>query len=146
MPAIRLAIQPIYAMTTRHEINFDGLGMYASVDEDSISLCVLIASGFADFEVRIRLNEKDLRVLQADSERAAFLQAALHQPFQLRQTALTEIEQRKYLDIILHASVAELERFLTALDHGVANGAISNMLRITRGRDQQTMRNGRWFL
>lgn len=133
-------------MTTRHEINFDGLGMYAFVDEDSTSLCVLIASGFADFEVRIRLNEKDLRVLQTDSERAAFLQAALHQPFQLRQTALTEIEQRKYLDIILHASVAEVERFLTVLDHGVANGAISNMLRMTRGRDQQTMRNGRWFL
>lgn len=132
-------------MMTPNVFDFDELRMYASVDDDGASLFVSIASGFADFEVRVPINEKDLQVLQTDSERLALLQAALHHPFQLRQTALSEIEQRKYLDIILHSSVAEVETFLTTLDHGSANGAISNMMRITRGRNHQTMRSGRWF-
>ena len=132
-------------MTTPSEFDFEGLRMYAAVDENSATLFVSIASGFADFEVKVPLKEKDLQVLRTDPERSAFLQAALHHPFQLRETALSEIEQRKYLDIILHSPSAEVEAFLTTLDHGSANGAISNMLRITRGRNQQAMRSGKWF-
>lgn len=132
-------------MTTPSELDFEGLRMYASVDAIDAYLFVAISSGFAEFEVQIRLAEKDLHVLRTDSERSAFLQAALHHPFQLRETALSEMEQRRYLDIILHSSVAEVEAFLTALDHGPANGAISNMMRITRRRDQQSMRSGTWF-
>lgn len=119
--------------------------MRAAVDANGVSLFVLISSGFADFEVKVALEEKDLQVLQTDSERSAFLQAALHQPFQVRETALSEVEQRRYLDIILHSPVADVEKFLTTLDHGSANGAISNMLRITRGRNQQVLRSGAWF-
>jgi len=119
--------------------------MYATVDAIDTCLFVSISSGFAEFEVQVRLAEKDLHVLRNDSERSAFLQAALHHPFQLQETALSEIEQRRYLDIILHSPVAEVEAFLTALDHGPANGAISNMMRITQSRDQQTMRSGTWF-
>ncbi|OYQ42672.1 hypothetical protein CHU94_01590 [Rhodoferax sp. TH121] len=132
-------------MTTPSEFEFEGLRMHAAVDATGASLFVSIASGFAEFEVKVPLAEKDLQVLQADSERSAFLQAALHHPFQLRETALSEIEQRRYLDIILHSPVADVEAFLTTLDHGLANGAISNMLRITRGRNQQAMRSGAWF-
>ena len=132
-------------MKTPNELAFDKLRMYASVDENGASLFVSIASGFVDFEVRVLINNNDLQILKTDSERAAFLQAALHHPFQLRQTALSKIEQRKYLDTILHSSAAEVERFLTTLDHGSANGAISNMLKITLGRNQQTMRSGKWF-
>lgn len=119
--------------------------MHAVVDATGASLFVSVASGFAEFEVKVSLVEKDLQVLRTDSERSAFLQAALHHSFQLRETALSEIEQRRYLDIILHSPVADVESFLTTLDHGLANGAISNMLRITRGRNQQAMRNGAWF-
>jgi hypothetical protein len=132
-------------MTTPSEFEFEGLRMRAAVDATGASLFVSIASGFAEFEVKVPLAEKDLQVLQTDSKRSAFLQAALHQPFQLRETALSEIEQRKYLDIILHAPVADVEAFLTTLDHGLANGAISNMLSITRGRNQQALRSGAWF-
>jgi hypothetical protein len=132
-------------MTTPREIVFEGLQMRAAVDANDASLFVLISSGFADFEVKVALEEKDLQVLQTDSERSAFLQAALHQPFQVRETALSEVEQRRYLDIILHSPVADVENFLTTLDHGSANGAISNMLRITRGRNPQVLRSGAWF-
>ena len=132
-------------MTTTSEFDFEGLRMYAVVDAIDACLFLSISSGFAEFEVQVRLTEKDLNVLRADPERSAFLQAALHHPFQLRETALSEVEQRRYLDIILHSSVPEVEVFLTALDHGSANGAISNMMRITRSRDQQTMRSGTWF-
>ncbi len=132
-------------MTTLSEFIFEGLRMYVAVDATGASLLVSIASGFAEFDIKVPLQEKDLKVLRTDSERSAFLQAALHHPFQLRETALSEIEQRKYLDVILHSPVAEVEAFLTVLDHGSANGAISNMLRITRGRNQQAMRGGKWF-
>jgi hypothetical protein len=132
-------------MTTPRKIEFEGLQMRAAVDANGASLFVLISSGFADFEVKVALEEKDLQVLQTDSERSAFLQAALHQPFQVRETALSEVEQRRYLDIILHSPVADVEKFLTTLDHGSTNGAISNMLRITRGRNQQVLRSGAWF-
>ena len=119
--------------------------MHVAVDATGASLFISIASGFAEFEVKVPLQEKDLKALRTDSERSAFLQAALHHPFQLRETALSEIEQREYLDVILHSPAAEVEAFLTTLDHGSANGAISNMLRITRGRNQQAMRSGKWF-
>ena len=133
-------------MTTPSKLDLEGLRMYAAVDANGASLFMSIASGFADFEVEVPLEEKDLHVLRTDSERSAFLQAALHHPFQFKETALSGSEQRRYLDIILHSPVAEVEAFLTALDHGSANGAISNMLRITRGRDQQAMRSGKWFV
>lgn len=120
--------------------------MYVVIDAKGASLFISIASGFAEFEVKVPLAEKDLVVLRTNSERTAFLQAALHHPFQLRSTVLSESEQRRYLDVILHSPVADVEEFLTTLDHGSANGAISNMLRITQGWDQRAMRNGTWFI
>jgi hypothetical protein len=132
-------------MTAPSEFDFDGLRMYASVDAAGASLFISIASGHAEFEVKVPLAEKDLQVLRTNTERSALLQAALHHPFQLRETALSEVEQRGYLDIILHAPVADVEAFLTSLDQGLANGAISSMLRITRGRNLQAMRSGAWF-
>jgi hypothetical protein len=132
-------------MKTSSELIFEGLRMYVAADTNGANLFVSISSGFADFEVKIPISELDLKVLRTDSERSAFLHAALHHPFQLRETSLSEIEQQRYLDVILHCSVVDVESFLTALDHGSANGAISNMLRITRGRNPQTMRSGKWF-
>ena len=119
--------------------------MYVALDAKGARLFVTIASGFAEFEINISIEEQDLTVLRTNAERSAFLQAALHHPFQLRETELCEVEQRRYLDIILHSPVAEVEAFLTTLDHGSGNGAISNMLRITRGRYQKVMRGGKWF-
>jgi hypothetical protein len=132
-------------MSMPKEIEFNDLGMYVVQSPTDANLFLSIASGHADFEVKVPLSDRDLQVLLEDHERAAFIQAALHHPFQLRSTALSEIEQRRYLDVILHAPKADVEAFLTDLDHGSANGAISNMLRITRGRNQQHMREGAWF-
>jgi len=114
--------------------------MYVVSSPTGTHLFVSIASGIAEFEVSVSLEERDLQVLLSDHERAAFLQAALHHPFQLRATALSESEQRRYLDVILHAREGDVEAFITALDHGPASGAISNMLRITQGRRRQDMR------
>lgn len=109
------------------------------------SLELAIASGHAVFSVTISLAERDYDVIKNDKERAAFLQAALHDPFQLRTTWLDESEQRKYLDVILHAPESVVEAFLTEKDHGRAHGAISNMIRITCKKDQSILRSGRWF-
>lgn len=111
--------------------------------EHSLSLCV--ESGFVEFVVSIALTEDDLRVIKNDPERASFLQAALHHPFQLKETRLESNELRHYLDMILHSKKSDSESFLTEIDHGRAHGAISNMVRITCGKDQCLLRQGQWF-
>lgn len=127
------------------EVRFDELRMLASSCDGACLLELAIASGFADFSVTIPLRQPDFEVIERDEERAAFLQAALHDPFQLQATALGVEEQRRHLDIILHGSKSDVEEFLTEKDHGVANGAISNMVRITCGKEQSLMRRGKWF-
>jgi hypothetical protein len=126
-------------------IKFDHLCMMAVHSGSVYSLEICVASGFADYLIVIKLNEHDYEVLEKDGERAAFLQAVFHHFFQLRDTALSETDQRRYLDIILHGTEPDVEAFLTEIDHGRANGAISNMVRITCGRDQSQLRQGHWF-
>lgn len=127
------------------ELKFDHLRMWASSCDGTYSLELAISSGFAGFFVTIPLAQIDFEVLEIDEERAALLQAALHDPFQLQATALVAIEQRRYLDVILHSSRSEVEDFLTDKDHGRANGAISNMVHITSGKEWSEMRRGKWF-
>jgi hypothetical protein len=127
------------------KIVFENLRMTVLSDNGKYSLLFCVASGFVDFEVKIPLTKQDYTVIEADNERAALLQAALHQPFQLKETALGVEEQRYYLDTILHAPKPEVEAFLTEKDYGVANGAISNMVQITCGIDQGLLRTGQWF-
>ncbi|WPC75902.1 hypothetical protein [Vibrio porteresiae] len=128
-----------------NEIKFQNLRMIALEKGGNYSLNISIASGIVDFGVTVALERRDYEVISTDELRATLLQAAMHHPFQLRQTALTENEQRKYLDIILHSPESEVENFLTELDHGPANGAISNMVHITAKRDYQSLRDGNWF-
>lgn len=127
------------------EIEFQNLRMTALEKNGDYSLSLSIASGFVDYNVTIRLERCDFEIITTDEWRATLLQAAMHNPFQLRHTALTENEQRKYLDIILHARESLVEPFLTELDHGQANGAISNMVSITSKTEYQSLRNGNWF-
>lgn len=124
---------------------YDHLRIIAESTEDNYKLTIWIESGFASFNAVIPLTKEDYLVIENDAERASFLQAALHEPFQLKKNNLNLKEQRQYLDIILHASKSTVEAFLTDKDHGKANGAISNMMRITSGRDQSLLRSGKWF-
>lgn len=93
----------------------------------------------------IDINAQDFKIIENDKYRVALLQAALHRPFQLQETTLDKSEQRYYLDKILHANESEVNTFLTKLDHGQANGAISNMVRKSSDRDIENLRNGDWF-
>lgn len=127
------------------EIIFYDLRMLIKVENDIYTLEIAIASGFAEFDVTINIEARDFAVIKHDKYRAALLHAALHRPFQLAETALDKDEQRYYLDKILHAKEFEVSNFLTKLDHGQANGALSNMLRITRNRNQEKLRGGDWF-
>ncbi len=127
------------------EIDYNNLRMIAKAEDGAYTLQIFIASGFADFHVTINIEGRDFNVLKSDKYRAALLQAALHRPFQLQETALNESEQRYYLDKILHADESEVATFLTKLNQGQANGAISNMLRITSDRDMKKLYDGDWF-
>ena len=128
------------------ELIFNDLYMSATNDGEIYFLELYVASGHMEYEVKLKLEKRDFKVLEIDSERAVFLQAALHHPFQGGKSALNEDQQREYLDTILHSSKSEVEKFLTDKDHGSANGSISNMVRITKQRDQSLMRQGTWFI
>ncbi|MEG3755322.1 hypothetical protein [Psychromonas arctica] len=119
--------------------------MIATECDDKHSLEICVGSGHADFTVNFILNKQDFDVIEKDEERAAFLHAALHHSFQHRETNLNNKEQRHFLDVILHGEKSVVESFLTQMDHGDANGAISNMIRITCKREQSRMRQGHWF-
>jgi len=127
------------------KIIFENLRMTILSGNGKHSLSLCVESGFVGFEVTIPLTEQDFAVIETENERAAFLQAALHHPFQLKETRLGNTEQRYYLDMILHSPKSEVEAFLTEMDHGAANGAISNMVHITCGKDQALLRRGQWF-
>lgn len=127
------------------EVDYDNLRMIAKAENGIYTLMVFVSSGFADFHVTMNIEDRDFEVIENDKYRAALLQAALHRPFQLQETALDENELRYYLDKILHADESDVNAFLTKLDREQANGAISNMLRITSNRDMEKLRNGNWF-
>ena len=127
------------------EIIFYDLRMLARAENGIYILDVSVESGFAEYNVIVDINAQDFEVIENDKYRATLLKAALHRPFQLKETALNKAEQRYYLDMILHANEAEVNTFLTKLDHGQANGAISNMVRKASNRDIKKLRDGDWF-
>lgn len=127
------------------EIDFPKLRMKIISENQNCSLIFWVDSGILSFTVSISLTNEDYETLKQDKERAAFLQAALHRPYQLETTRLSKQELRHYLDVILHAPKGEVESFLTKKDQGAANGAISNMLRIKCDKDPSIMRGGQWF-
>lgn len=127
------------------EINYDNLRMTATASDGTHTMELYIDSGFASFTVSFSISQRDFDVLEQSEERASLLCAALHHPFQLRKTHLSLDMQRHYLDKILHSPAWEVEEFLTKKDHGSANGAISNFIRLIYGREQSLIRQGKWF-
>jgi len=127
------------------KIIFYDLRMLAIAEKGIYILEISVESGFAEFNVNININAQDFEAIENDKYRAILLNAALHRPFQLKETALQETDQRYYLDKILHADESEVNVFLTKLDHGQANGAISNMVCKASNRDSKKLRSGDWF-
>ncbi|VBB13507.1 hypothetical protein [Burkholderia stabilis] len=103
-----------------------------------------IESGHASFHREFPVEPDAVRVLRDDAERYFFLFAALHHPYQLRATSLSDAERERYFGTILFAGSDEVGAFLTRLDRG-SNGAVSNLLRIFTQADYAQLRAGRWF-
>jgi hypothetical protein len=127
------------------KIKFNNLRMTAIENDGKYFLEICVASGHTDFTIGINIEEHDFNVIETDEERSSFLHAAFHHPFQLKDTSLNEGEQRHYLDIIIHSTKSEVEKFLTEMDNGSAHGAVSNMVSITSKRDYSLIREGHWF-
>ncbi|MGS0891531.1 hypothetical protein ACVBGC_03070 [Burkholderia stagnalis] len=103
-----------------------------------------IESGHASFFREFPIESDAVRVLRDDVERYYFLFAALHHPYQLSATNLSDAERERYFNIILFADRDDVEAFLTQLDRA-GNGAVSNLLRIFTRADLGLLRAGRWF-
>lgn len=128
-------------------LELDKRDQFASMvlrDGDQLNLDMLVASGHMDRNCVFPITERHLEALR-DHDRYLLLFAALHHPFQLAATELSPDEVATYLDTILFAPENKVEVFLTELDHGRANGAISNLVHIYAGADREAMRAGRWF-
>ena len=128
-------------------VELDKRGQFASMVVrygEQLELDILVASGHLDRNCTFPISERHLEALR-DDERYLFLFAALHHPFQLPDTELDPAQVATYLDTILFAPHNEVEAFLTDLDHGRANGAISNLVHIYAGADGPALRAGHWF-
>jgi hypothetical protein len=112
---------------------------------ESLVLEMLVASGHLDRRCTFPISERHLAVLRDDDVRYLLLFAALHHPSQLRETELAPAEVEVYLDTILAAPREEVAAFLTSLDRGRANGAISNLVHLVSGVELSGLRAGRWF-
>lgn len=103
-----------------------------------------VESGFRSLMFTFVITADQLAVLEADEERYYFLFAILHRRYQMQSPAFAPKTDRHF-DLVLFGAVAEVERLLN-LEDAEGHGAVSNLIRITMGRDQQRMRNGNWFL
>ncbi|MBN3843785.1 hypothetical protein [Burkholderia sp. Ac-20349] len=103
-----------------------------------------IESGHASFYRDFPVDPDAVRVLSDDAERFYFLYAALHHPYQLSATNLSDTERERYFSTILFAGRDDVEAFMTELDRA-SNGAVANLLRIFTQADYRQLRAGRWF-
>jgi hypothetical protein len=113
-------------------------------DGDRLELDMLVASGHMDRNCTAPITERHLVALH-NHERYLLLFAALHHPFQLPETELDAAGVTTYLDTILLGPEEAVNVFLTDLDHGQANGAISNLVHLCSRADIAPMRAGTWF-
>ncbi|MCP1308531.1 hypothetical protein [Paenibacillus tyrfis] len=115
------------------------------VERDGILIYYLpVESGFVSYHFEFQISEDHFHVLRDDEERYYFLFSALHHPFQLAATRLSDAEVNEYFDLVLFGDRALVENFLTEKDRE-SNGAISNLVRILCERDQKEMMAGNWF-
>ncbi|VWB91966.1 hypothetical protein BLA13014_04276 [Burkholderia aenigmatica] len=105
---------------------------------------IYIESGHASFYRDFPVDPDAVRVLSDDAERFYFLFAALHHPYQLSATNLSDTERERYFGTILFAGRDDVEAFMTELDRA-SNGAVANLLRIFTQADYRQLRAGRWF-
>ncbi|KMT65135.1 hypothetical protein [Catenovulum maritimum] len=125
------------------QVKFDNFDMIARNSNEEYSLLVRVAKGFADYTVEVPITEKDYAVISENKERAEFLYSVLHYIFQCDYKNLDHAQQS--LNIVLYEKDSVVESFLTELDHGKANGSISNLMRIICKREQSPMIQGKWF-
>ena len=102
-----------------------------------------VASGHFDKHFSFQISQAAFDVLKADEERRYFLYAALHSIYQSRPQS-SALQSDPLIRQILCGTCAEVETALTLRD-AASNGAVSNLIRILMDRDQEPMRNGRWF-
>ncbi|WP_176045785.1 hypothetical protein [Burkholderia sp. BCC1644] len=105
---------------------------------------IYIESGHASFYRDFPVDPDAVRVLRDDAERYYFLFAALHRPYQLSVTNLSDAERERYFSTILLAGRDEVEAFMSELDRA-SNGAVANLPRIFTQADYRQLRAGRWF-
>lgn len=105
---------------------------------------ICIERGHASFYRDFPVDADAVRVLRDDAERYDFLFAALHHPYQMSATNLSDGERERYFSTILFAGRDEVEAFMTARDRA-SNGAVENLPRIVTQADYRQLRAGRWF-
>lgn len=111
---------------------------------DQLTYHLPVESGFASLLFTFPITEDELAVLKADEERYYFLFAILHRRYQMQNPASAPKADRHF-DLVLFGDTPDVEKLLNLQD-AESNGAVSNLIRIKMGREQEPMRNGNWFI
>lgn len=111
---------------------------------DQLTYHLPVESGIASLLFTFEITADELAVLNADEERYYFLFAILHQRYQMQNPASAPKADRHF-DLMLFGDIPDVERWLNLRD-AEGNGAVSNLIRITMGRNQEPMRRGNWFI
>ena len=117
---------------------------WVTEQSDQLIYHLPVERGFASLEFTFVITPEQLAVLKTDEERYYFLFAVLHQWYQPLHPGYGP-KTNRHFDTVLFGTVPDVERLLNAQD-AKSNGAVSNLVRITMGREQQPMRNGNWFM
>jgi len=117
---------------------------WVTEQDDHLTYHLPVESGFASLLFKFSITSDQLTILEADEERYYFLFAVLHRRYQMQNPASAPNTDRHF-NLILFPPTSEVERLLN-LEDAEGNGAVSNLIRITMGRDQKKMRNGSWFI
>ncbi|MBT2131512.1 hypothetical protein [Aliiroseovarius lamellibrachiae] len=111
---------------------------------DQLTYHLPVESGFASLLFTFAITADHLAVLKADDERYYFLFAVLHRRYQMQNPASAPKVDRHF-DRVLFGDIPDVERLLNLQD-AEGNGAVSNLIRITMGREQAPMLSGQWFI
>ncbi len=110
---------------------------------DQLTYHLPVESGFASLQFSFAITTDELAVLRDDEERFYFLFAILHRQYQM-QNPTSAPKTDRHFDLVLFGNIPDVERLLNLHDKK-SNGAVSNLIRITMGRDIEPMQNGQWF-
>lgn len=86
----------------------DGYGPLVTDGADGLLYEMPVDSSFMSYAFSFPMTQADFDVLRSDPQRAALLYGALHHPFQLAATRLSDMQTAGLMQLVLHAPLDDV--------------------------------------